>query len=680
MHLGATLLLLLAVATPPQESSLPLMPWPASVQPAAGALAIDSRFRVTLSGHCDARIERAARRLEARLARQTGLLLSPPEAPQGQAPLALHCEAPARSPWPTLDMDERYTLEVTPEGATLRAPEPWGVLRGLETFLQLVEPGGTGFQVPALTVQDAPRFPWRGLLIDSARNYLPVASLERTLEAMAAVKLNVLHWHLTDDQGFRVESRRYPRLHQKGSDGRYYTQEQIRHVLAYAADRGIRVVPEFDIPGHTTSWFVGHPELATLPGPYSIERRWGIMDPAMDPSREEVYRLLEGFLGEMAALFPDAFLHVGGDEVNGKHWDRSERLQAFKKKEGLKDNHALQAYFLQRVAKLVRRHKKQPMGWDEVLHPGLPQDTVVHSWRGQDALAAAARQGFRGVLSFGYYLDHMRPASVHYAVDPLGKEAAALSPEEAARVLGGEACMWTEFVSPEMLDGRVWPRAAAVAERLWSPRDVKDVDSLYRRLEALSRWLEWLGLEHRTGPARMLERLAGPEAPLLRELAALVEPVKAYERPASRPYTSATPLHRLVDATRPESDAAREFSQLVDRFLADPQRHQGREALRERLTAWKGLAPRVRPLLERSPLLEETAPLAEEVSALAGAGLEALTLLESGQPAPTSWWEQHKPLLTRTRKPPHALEAAIRPPIQRLMERAKDSSSTGMAP
>ena len=160
-------------------------------------------------------------------------------------------------------------------------------------------------------IEDRPRFPWRGLMLDSARHFMPLDTVMRTLDGMAAVKLNVLHWHLTDDQGFRVESRRHPELHRMGSDGLFYTQQQVKEIVAYAGERGIRVYPEFDIPGHTTSWFVSHPELASMPGPYRIEREWGIMDPALDPSKEEVYRFLDGFLGEMAGLFPDLRLHIG---------------------------------------------------------------------------------------------------------------------------------------------------------------------------------------------------------------------------------------------------------------------------------------------------------------------------------------------------------------------------------
>ncbi len=660
-------LAVLAVAAPAAaaERRPGLVPWPAEIALGTGEMAIGPDFRLTIAGQADPRVQRAARRFEARLARQAGLL--PPLGP-GQTRLEVRCDGPARTALPALGMDESYALEVTPAKATLTAAEPWGILRGLETFLQLVGPGSEGLRVPAVVIHDRPRFPWRGLLIDCGRHFMPLQVLERNLDGMAAVKLNVLHWHLTEDQGFRVESRRFPKLHGQGSDGLYYTQEQIRGVIAYAADRGIRVVPEFDMPGHTTAWFVGHPELASAPGPYTIERKWGIFEPVMDPTREEVYRLLDGFLGEMAGLFPDPFLHIGGDEVEGKPWEASAQIQAFKKEKGFKDNHDLQAYFNQRLSRILTRHGKQMMGWDEALHPDLPRDTVVQSWRGQDSLAKAARQGFRGILSFGYYLDLMQPAASHYATEPLDKDAANLDDAQRARILGGEACMWAEYVSPETVDSRIWPRAGAVAERLWSPREVRDPDDMYGRLEGLSRWLEWLGLEHRSGYPRMLGRLAGPDAGAVKALTDLVEPVKGYERGQTAPYTQQTPLTGLVDAARPESDAAREFARAVDRLLADPPRQAGREALRARLAEWQALYPRLLPVLQRSSLLRDALPQAAEIQALAGAGLEALAFLEQATPAPASWWEDRARLLERPRKPASALDAAIRPAVRKLIE------------
>ncbi len=647
-----------------------LMPWPSSIETTGGELAVGPGFRVSVVGRGGPIVEAALQRLVTRLARQTGLVLPDPVTPAPKAGLEIRCDGPGTA-LPQLGMDESYLLTVTPDGATLQAAQPWGVLRGMETFLQLVAPGETaGFRVPAVVVRDQPRFPWRGLLLDSARHFLSVATVKRTLDGMAAVKLNVLHWHLTEDQGFRVETRRFPELYRMGSDDLYYTQAEIRDVVHYAAERGIRVYPEFDMPGHTTAWFVGRPDLATAPGPYQIERRWGIMDPAMDPSKEELYRLLDAFVGEMAALFPDAFFHIGGDENNGRAWDASERVQAFKRETGLKTNHDLQAYFNRRLSKIVASHGKQMMGWDEILHPELPKDTVIHSWRGPDSLAAAAQQGFRGVLSNGYYIDLVWPAERHYRVDPWNKGVEGLSEADRARVLGGEATMWSEFVDDQTVDSRIWPRTAAIAERLWSPRETTDVDDMYARLDAVSRWLEWLGLDHRAGYRRQLQRLAGDRWRELQALADVVEPLQDYQRGGTGSYTQQTPLNRLVDAARPESDAARGFSRLVDALIADPAHAAGREAVRARLTEWQTLEARLRPLLESREMLREAVPLAVEASALAGAGLEALEFLAQGSKAPGSWWTERASLLEREKGPRSALEVAFRPAIRKLMEAA----------
>jgi len=542
----------------------------------------------------------------------------------------------------------------------------------METFLQLVGSDDESFIVPAVKIEDKPRFPWRGLLIDAGRHWQPIEVIKRNLDGMAAVKLNVLHWHLSEDQGFRIESKRFPRLHTMGSDGHYYTQDQVREVITYGRDRGIRIVPEFDMPGHTAAWFVGHPELASAPGPYQIERGWGVYDPCMDPTKENLYAFLDAFVGEMAQLFPDDYFHIGGDEVNGKHWDASPSIQAFKKRHGMRNNHDLQAYFNKRLVSILTKHGKKMIGWDEVLHPDLPRNIVVHSWRGQASLAEAARRGYAGILSSGYYLDHIMPAATHYAVDPLDKEAAGLADEDKARILGGEACMWSEYVTPENIDSRIWPRAAAIAERLWSPQNVKDVSDMYDRLAYVSLELESLGLTHRSSYPQMLRRLAGdhPMEPV-RLLADMVEPVKFYARGQTIKYTSFTPMNRLVDTARPESDAARRFTQMVDSTLASKANLKSlAQSLREALTHLRENDARLQPMLADSFLLKEAAPVSENLAAVAAVGLQALGYLESGQRPADTWRKESAELLARAGKPQAEVLIMIVPAIKKLVDAA----------
>ncbi len=631
--------------------ALDLMPWPARVTPGDGSFNIDSNFTISASACPDARVRQAAERVPARIAAKTGIPITARPGSATTPALAIRCDAAG-------DDDESYQLDVSNAGASLRAPQSVGALRGIETFLQLITPGPQGFVATAVHIEDRPRFPWRGLLIDSARHFLPVEVIMRNLDGMAAVKFNVLHWHLTDDQGFRVESRAFPKLQQFGSDGLYYTQAQIREVIAYAHERGIRVVPEFEMPGHATAILVAYPELAAAPGPYQIERKWGIFDPIMDPTREQLYTFLDRLLGEVAALFPDPYIHIGGDEVNGKQWDQNPRIQEFMRQHGWKGNHDLQAHFNQRVQAILKRHGKKMMGWDEIFHPALPKDIVIQSWRGQDSLADAARQGYRGILSFGYYLDHMQTAAFHYAVDPFASKAAALSPEEKSRILGGEACMWAEYVTPETVDSRIWPRAAAVAERLWSPQETTDVASMYRRMEVTSRDLEWLGLRHRANLRPMLQRMA-PGSPVepLETLARVLTPVKLYSRSQARPYTSATPLNRMVDAARPESDVAREFP-------ADPAQ------ARDVLTLWRDNHAALAPAIAGSFLLQEIEPVSADVSALGQAGLEALDWLEKGQRPPQTWTDQAAALLERASKPRAEVDISVVAPVLSLVEKA----------
>jgi len=496
---------------------------------------------------------------------------------------------------------------------------------------------------------------------------------------MAAAKMNVLHWHLSDDQGFRAESKKFPRLTGMGSEGQFYTQDEIREFIAYAHDRGIRVIPEFDIPGHSRSWFLGYPDLSSGSGPYTLEGGAAI-DPIMDPTRETTYKFLEKFIAEMAQLFPDAYFHIGGDEVDGKQWDANPKIQAFKQAHGLKNNQDLQAYFNQRLQKILAKNHKIMVGWDEILHPDLPKTIVVHSWRGQDSLAAAAKQGYSGLLSFGYYLDLMWPAARHYEVDPMSGAAAALSPEEKNRILGGESCQWAEWVTPENIDSHIWPRNAAIAERLWSPQSVTDVPSMYARLNAVSLDLEWLGLTHRSARMHMLQGMAGPaDISALRVLADVVEPVKDYNRwdDAKGPIDFHAPLNRMIDAVYPESDTARQFSGLVQTFIQSGAKDQSAETqIRAWLTSWRDNDGKLHPLLDQSFLLQEDIPLSQNLSALGAAGLQALDYLDKSQPAPDSWKTQQLALVEQAKKPGAGLLLMVAAPVGQLIEASASPKST----
>jgi hexosaminidase len=675
-YLPLLLIVTCAFVVTAQEPATPkvnLMPMPASVKFQPERLAVDANFKVATRGHSDARLQAGIWRFIKRLEGRTVLTLAPTLATDDQTtPLIVNCEGPGKN-IPGVGENETYRIDITRRQAMLTAPTVVGALRGLETLLQLLDADRNGYFFPGVQIDDQPRFPWRGLLIDVARHFQTMETLKRNLDAMAAVKLNVLHWHLSEDQGFRVESKKFPKLHQLGSDGNYYTQEQVKEIIAYARDRGIRVVPEFDIPGHSTSWLVGYPELGSAPGPYTIERRPGIFEPALDPTREEVYKFLETFLGEMAALFPDDYLHIGGDENEGKQWDRNPAIQEYMKKKGIKDNHALQAYFNTRLLKILQKHGKKMIGWDEILQPELPKDVVIHSWRGTAALAEAARKGYDGILSNGYYIDLIQPASQHYVPDPLPADS-TLTPEEAKHVLGGEATMWAEWVTPETIDSRIWPRTAAIAERLWSPRTVTDVPDMYRRLAIISLQLEELGLTHKKNQDMMLRRLVrnddiGP----LRTLVSVIEPVKEYRRYEMRPQTMLSPLTGVVDAALPDSETARKFSWMVSEFLNDGPRYQlYRGELSQMLSEWQTAGASLNPVIDRSPALKEIKPLALNLTQLGSTGLEAINYLKLGMPPPREWRDQSLAKVDEATKPYGALEFVVIGGMKQLVNAAAE--------
>jgi hexosaminidase len=627
-----------------------LMPQPAQISFGSDALALNSTFAVEIPGVSDARLTQAIDRDVRRIETVTGLRHAG-RGVAGTTKLVVKVEH-VSPPVQMLDEDESYSLSVTPSGVEIDAPTELGAMHGLESLIQLVQPSGSGYIIPSVTIHDTPHFRWRGLMIDCARHFEPVSVIERTLDGMAAVKLNVFHWHLTDDQGSRIESRVYSQLTAKGSDGLFYTQQDAKEIVAYARARGIRVVPEFEMPGHSTAWLLAYPSLASGTAPSEIRREFGISSSAIDPTREATYVFLNRFLTEMATIFPDVYVHIGGDETPAPDWKTNPRILAFMKAHNLKDNAALQVYFNSRVLKIIARLHKHMMGWDEVLTPGLPKDVLVQSWRGDASLSKGAKLGYEGVLSAPYYLDAMRPAGWHYLADPI-PSSSDLTLDERKLILGGEVCMWAEHLYPRTIDSRIWPRTAAIAERFWSPENVRDVDDMYRRLLPTSIELESLGLTHIESEEAGLRALAGTEdIDALRTFASAFEPVSLHERAHRQHTDQLTALDSFVDAVRPDPPSRHWFELAVKRLLADP---KGDTADRTALAAWfsqlSNAVPPTRQQMLTSPRLAEMSTRADQLLQLTAIGQQALQYLANGQKAPADWKTKQTGVLDDAEKP-----------------------------
>ncbi|MDI1248406.1 MAG: family 20 glycosylhydrolase [Lacunisphaera sp.] len=639
--------------------AIDVVPLPVSVEQFAGSCPVSAGLEWRDQGPGGDRVREASARLLAGWERRLGCAWTfrPGRPP---SPVLVAWEK-AGAAIPLLGEDESYRLEISAAGTVLRAATDLGALRGLATLEQLLVVDGAGAWLPVVKIADRPRFPWRGLMVDVCRHWLPPAVIRRTLDGMALAKFNVLHLHLADDQGFRFESRTHPRLHERGSDGHYFTQAQLREIVAAAAARSFRVVPEMDVPGHATAWLAAYPELASQPGAYAVERRWGVHDAVLDPTNEKVYGLLADLFAELADVFPDPFVHIGGDENNGKHWGENADIQKFMVTSGLADHPALQAWLNRRVQRLLVGHGKQMVGWDEVLHPDLPRDTVIQSWRGADSLAEAARRGFRGMLSSGYYLDHCHPAAWHYGKDPLPADD-VLTEEERARVLGGEAAVWTEWISEEMFDGRTWPRAAAVAERLWSPRAVTDTADLERRLAVLSERLAEHGLQHEQNEGRMIRRLAQGDparAAILGIFASALAPIANYRRSRLQVgHTQATQLTGLEDAVRPDGAGPQRFAREVEEWLRDGQADAA-QALAGQLRLWRGAAAQL--------ITTEHGTLAVALADACDVGLEALSYPDGAAAVAADWAAEAMDRLAGAAAVRAPMDIAILVPLHRLV-------------
>ncbi len=497
-----------AAAPPPVSAADVLVPMPASLRPQAGAFAPGARTDVALAGTRDAALrelgELGADILRSAWHRPTDVV----DTGADRAALRL-----ALVPDPAAD-PESYRLQVDAHGIALRAPTHAGLFLGLQTLRQLAPPDAPAAGIGAVRIDDAPRFRWRGLHLDVGRHLFPVAYIERQLDLMARYKFNVLHWHLTEDQGWRLEIKRYPKLAEVGAwrsqtavghrdgtttyDGRryggYYTQAQAREVVEYARKRHIAVVPEIEMPGHTVAALAAYPELACTPGPFEVRVDWGVDDNVLCPS-EKTFEFLEHVLDEVMAIFPSQYIHVGGDEAPVVRWQHSPLAQAIIRREGLADEHALQGWFMRRIEAYLQRHGRRMLAWDEMLAGDPAPSTTIMAWRSLDEGVEAAQRGHDVVMtptSYAYF-DYCQSRAVDepycpgslplrqvYAFEPVPPQ---LTPAQARHVLGGQANLWTEHIAtPAAAEYMLWPRALAMSEVLWSPAAARDWNGFGHRL------------------------------------------------------------------------------------------------------------------------------------------------------------------------------------------------------
>lgn len=642
-------------------SQLPaLMPMPQKLEWKQEFFKIDSSFSISINGISSPRLTSAIERFNMRLDKR--VLQYFKKNIQKNAKLNIENKAIGIV---KLGVDESYTLSINSNNIIIKSNTDIGSIRALETLMQLIVVKKGNYYFQGCEITDNPRFAWRGLLIDVCRHFIPKDGILRNIDAMAALKMSVLHLHLTEDQGFRIESKTFPKLHEMGSNGKYFTQQDIKDIIKYADDRGIRVVPEFDLPGHSTSWLVAYPEFSSGNGTYTIEKRFGVFDPTFNPANENIYPFFDAFLKEMADLFPDEYIHIGGDENNGVQWAANPSIQKFIKDNNLVDNHGLQAYFNQKLHKILSKYKKKMIGWDEIMSPQLPNDILIQSWRGKEAMIKAAKSGIPSLLSSNYYIDLCQPTWFHYQNDPLPDDV-DLTEEQKKFILGGEATMWSELVSEETVDSRIWPRTAAIAERFWSASNVKNAVDMYLRLAKMEIILEELGINYRKNQEMLSRRfLGGVYDTDFMEVLEMIEPVKNYSRHSYKPYSTDIPLCQLPDIAYPDSKFAIEVFINTELYM----QNKDKRHLETILSQINDKKNHLSNLIKKADTYPNLLPFKNYLNKL-NKSLDCLseTINKIDKPKEEQWLANIKPQLEEISKPELEVEIGFIPSVKKLIK------------
>ncbi|QHV99288.1 beta-N-acetylhexosaminidase [Spirosoma endbachense] len=528
------------------QTKYAILPKPTRLEEKSGAFTIPARLAIAVPAGND-NVRQIAQLLADQIAKSSG---NTPTITTGKASKGISFVLEKEGSLGA----EGYRLTVSPKSISIAAEQPQGFFYGVQSLLQLMPSAvfsptkveGVTWSVPACVIDDRPRYSYRGSMLDAGRNFMPVPFIKKYIDLLALHKMNTFHWHLTEDQGWRIEIKKYPKLTQIGSirpksmigrysdntyDGKpyggFYTQDEVREVVKYAQSRYVTVVPEIEMPGHSVAVLAAYPEFGSNPDKIlQVSSKWGVHDEVLFP-REETFTFLQDVLTEVMDLFPSQYIHIGGDECPKTQWKQSRFCQDLMKKEGLKDEHELQSYFIRRIDKFITAKGRRMVGWDEILEGGLSPNATVMSWRGVNGGIAAARQNHDVIMTPNTYcyLDYYQadaktqpiaiggflPLDKVYSFNPSVTDS--LTADQSKHVLGVQANIWTEYMpTTQYVEYMTFPRLIAIAETAWTPSDGKNFDDFKQRLEVHKKRLDFLKVNYFGAPINNTFEYQWPKA------------------------------------------------------------------------------------------------------------------------------------------------------------------------